>query len=70
MQNKSSTVRFYDRSTSIFREIPQELIRSAQGSEVNLNMEDHRDEEFKAQKKATKAFAGSGNRLGRFVKIQ
>ena len=46
------------------------MIRSAQGSEVNLNMEDHRDEEFKAQKKATKAFAGSGNRLGRFVKIQ
>ena len=49
----------------VCREIPQELIREAKGSEVNLNMEDHRDEEFKAPKKALKAFTGEGNRLGR-----
>lgn len=57
------------REVNFCREVPKELIREAKGGEVNLNMEDHRDEEFVPPKKTTKAFSGSGNRLGRFVKM-
>jgi len=45
-------------------EIPRELLSLARGGEVNLNMEDHRQEEFVATKKPVKAFAGEGHRLG------
>ncbi|RWS04252.1 NSFL1 cofactor p47-like protein, partial [Dinothrombium tinctorium] len=45
-------------------EIPRELIHGARGGEVNLNMEDHRHEDFVPPKKAVQAFSGKGFRLG------
>ncbi|XP_018411893.1 PREDICTED: NSFL1 cofactor p47 isoform X1 [Nanorana parkeri] len=45
-------------------EIPVELRRLAQGGQVNLDMEDHRDEDFMKAKTAFKAFAGEGQKLG------
>ena len=34
---------------------------------MNLNMEDHRQEDFVAVKVKVKAFSGQGNMLGRYV---
>ncbi|KAI0226633.1 NSFL1 cofactor p47 [Lamellibrachia satsuma] len=48
-------------------EVPRELIRQAKGGEVNLNMEDHRQEEFVAPRVKVKAFSGAGNMLGSAV---
>ncbi|XP_053309394.1 NSFL1 cofactor p47 [Spea bombifrons] len=45
-------------------EIPAELRRLAQGGQVNLDMEDHRDEDFVKPKSAFKAFTGEGQKLG------
>ncbi|WAR01526.1 NSF1C-like protein [Mya arenaria] len=45
-------------------EVPQELIREARGGEVNLNMEDHRTENYVKPKASLKAFAGEGHTLG------
>ncbi|GFR71884.1 hypothetical protein ElyMa_002103400 [Elysia marginata] len=45
-------------------EVPQELIREAHGGEVNLDMEDHRTEEFVKPKVKVKAFSGAGHMLG------
>jgi len=45
-------------------EVPRELTRSARGGEVNLNMEDHREEEYVKPKVPMKAFSGEGHRLG------
>ncbi|GAB6022198.1 hypothetical protein CHUAL_006333 [Chamberlinius hualienensis] len=45
-------------------EIPSELIREARGGEVNVMMEDHRNEEFDTPKQSLKAFAGKGHMLG------
>ncbi|CAK8697965.1 unnamed protein product [Clavelina lepadiformis] len=45
-------------------EIPRELLRNAHGGEVHVDMEDHRNEEFKAPKKKLKPFTGKGNMLG------
>ncbi|XP_063815207.1 NSFL1 cofactor p47 [Pseudophryne corroboree] len=45
-------------------EIPAELRRLAQGGQVNLDMEDHRDEDFVRLKASFKAFAGEGQKLG------
>ena len=46
-------------------EIPPELTRMAKGGEVNLDMEDHRTEEYVKPKATVKPFGGEGNRLGR-----
>ncbi|KAK2141272.1 hypothetical protein LSH36_1130g00002 [Paralvinella palmiformis] len=48
-------------------EIPKELLDNARGGEVNLSMEDHRNEDYIKPKTATKAFSGTGIRLGRLV---
>uniref|UniRef100_A0A8C5MKX9 NSFL1 cofactor p47 n=1 Tax=Leptobrachium leishanense TaxID=445787 RepID=A0A8C5MKX9_9ANUR len=45
-------------------EIPAELRRLAQGGQVNLDMEDHRDEDFMKPKTNFKAFTGEGQKLG------
>ncbi|KAL4655418.1 NSFL1 cofactor p47-like [Arapaima gigas] len=45
-------------------EIPLELRQRSQGGQVNLDMEDHRDEDFIKPKVAFKAFAGEGQKLG------
>ncbi|XP_068119923.1 NSFL1 cofactor p47 isoform X2 [Hyperolius riggenbachi] len=45
-------------------EIPAELRRLAQGGQVNLDMEDHRDEDFVKPKMSFKAFTGEGQKLG------
>ncbi|XP_013412074.1 NSFL1 cofactor p47 [Lingula anatina] len=45
-------------------QVPLELIKLAKGGEVDLQMEDHREEEFVAPKVKLKAFSGEGQRLG------
>ncbi|XP_075757026.1 NSFL1 cofactor p47 [Pelodiscus sinensis] len=45
-------------------EVPAELRRLARGGQVNLDMEDHRDEDFVKSKGAFKAFTGEGQKLG------
>nr|CAB3264448.1 NSFL1 cofactor p47-like [Phallusia mammillata] len=45
-------------------EIPQELLKGARRGEVHVDMEDHRQEEYKAQKKKIKPFSGQGHMLG------
>jgi len=44
--------------------IPTELIREAQGGEVHVDMEDHRNEEYVKPKRILKPFGGSGQTLG------
>ena len=55
---------------SIFSEVPNELIRAAKGGEVNLNMEDHRTENYVKPKVSLKAFSGEGHTLGRYLQDQ
>uniref|UniRef100_A0A8D2I422 NSFL1 cofactor p47 n=1 Tax=Urocitellus parryii TaxID=9999 RepID=A0A8D2I422_UROPR len=45
-------------------EVPAELRRLAHGGQVNLDMEDHRDEDFVKPKGTFKAFTGEGQKLG------
>jgi len=45
-------------------ELPHELIREADGGEVNLDMQDHRDEEFVAPKPKYVLFNTDGYKLG------
>jgi UBX domain-containing protein 1 len=47
------------------REIPAELAAQARGRELQLEMEDHRQEEFVAPKTKAQAFTGAGRLLGR-----
>jgi len=47
------------------REIPLELRQRFRGGQVNLDMEDHRDEDFSKPKHAFRAFTGEGQKLGR-----
>ena len=48
--------------------VPSELYALAQGSgEINLNMEDHKTEDYVAVKKPVKPFTGEGHRLGSVV---
>ena len=48
-----------------YSEIPQELVSKAEGGQVELDMEDHRDEEYVAPKQPrVQAFSGSGQTLG------
>ena len=52
----------------IFREVPNELIKEAKGGEVNLDMEDHRTEDYVQPKVPVRAFTGEGHMLGRYGK--
>jgi len=45
-------------------QIPDELVKEARGGEVNVDMEDHREEEFVKPKVKAKPFQGAGNVLG------
>ncbi|CAG7838025.1 unnamed protein product [Allacma fusca] len=45
-------------------EVPAELIRAANGQEVQLTMEDHRTEDYKPPAQASRPFAGRGQMLG------
>ena len=45
-------------------EIPDELAALAKGGKVNMDMEDHRDQDFVPPKKVMKPFSGSGQALG------
>jgi UBX domain-containing protein 1 len=47
-------------------EIPQELIRSARGGEVDINIEDNRNDEYVARAPKLVAFSGEGHKLGRY----
>lgn len=45
-------------------ELPRELINQAQGGEVHLDMQDHRDQEFVPAKKAYVLHSSEGHKLG------
>ena len=45
-------------------ELPQELIRQAQGGEVHLDMQDHREEEFVPPKNKYVVYNTEGYKLG------
>ncbi|CAF89858.1 unnamed protein product, partial [Tetraodon nigroviridis] len=45
-------------------EIPLELREQSRGGQVNLDMEDHRDEDFVKPRVSFKAFGGEGQKLG------
>jgi len=45
-------------------EVPRELIQQARGGEVNLNLEDHRHEDYVKPRTVVRAFTGEGHRLG------
>ncbi|KAK6479465.1 NSFL1 cofactor p47-like [Huso huso] len=45
-------------------EIPMELRRLSRSGQVNLDMEDHRDEDFSKPKTSFRAFTGEGQKLG------
>nr|XP_056700059.1 NSFL1 cofactor p47 [Euleptes europaea] len=45
-------------------EVPAELRRLARGGQVNLDLEDHRDEDFVKPKGSFRAFTGEGQKLG------
>eukprot|EP00794_Sanderia_malayensis_P017060 gene17060-18778_t len=45
-------------------EIPRELLQAAHGSEVHVNIEDHRQEEYVKPKLNVPAFSGKGRMLG------
>ncbi|XP_063003487.1 NSFL1 cofactor p47 isoform X1 [Elgaria multicarinata webbii] len=45
-------------------EVPAELRRLARGGQVNLDLEDHRDEDFVKPRGAFRAFTGEGQKLG------
>ena len=46
-------------------EVPAELQRLAHGGQVNLDMEDHQDQEYIKPRLRFKAFSGEGQKLGR-----
>ncbi|RXG51973.1 NSFL1 cofactor p47 [Armadillidium vulgare] len=45
-------------------QVPMELVKSARGGEVYINMEDHRHEDYVTDKPKVVAFTGSGHTLG------
>ncbi|XP_003226148.1 NSFL1 cofactor p47 [Anolis carolinensis] len=45
-------------------EVPAELRRLARGGQVNLDLEDHRDEDFVKPRGTFRAFTGEGQKLG------
>ncbi|XP_038052932.1 piggyBac transposable element-derived protein 4-like isoform X1 [Patiria miniata] len=49
--------------------IPMELIQGSKGGEVNLDLEDHRDEEYVRPKVKVEPFSGHGNMLGRISSL-
>lgn len=49
---------------NFYRGIPTELLRKYPGDRLALDMEDHRDTEYKPPKKP---FQGEGQRLGGYV---
>lgn len=51
----------------LLREIPAELQRLVHGGQVNLDMEDHQEQEYVRPRLKFKAFSGEGQKLGRLV---
>jgi len=45
-------------------QIPRELLQKSRGGQVHVDMEDHRNEEYKAPKKKVIPFSGQGHMLG------
>lgn len=45
-------------------QIPRELLQNSRGGQVHVDMEDHRNEEYKAPKKKVIPFSGQGHMLG------
>ena len=52
------------------REIPRELLRArGRGSEVDVDIQDRRDESYVKPKPKLVAFSGEGRKLGRYFII-
>ncbi|XP_023573498.1 UBX domain-containing protein 2B isoform X3 [Octodon degus] len=51
-------------------EIPLELQRLVHGGQVNLDMEDHQDQEYVKPRLRFKAFSGEGQKLGRILDVR
>ncbi|XP_029418239.1 UBX domain-containing protein 2B isoform X4 [Nannospalax galili] len=51
-------------------EIPPELQRLVHGGQVNLDMEDHQDQEYIKPRLRFKAFSGEGQKLGRIRDVR
>ena len=51
---------------SCCREIPHELVQAAQGGEVDINIEDKRNDPFVQRASKLVAFSGEGRKLGRY----
>nr|XP_008168999.1 UBX domain-containing protein 2B isoform X2 [Chrysemys picta bellii] len=51
-------------------EIPLELQRLVHGGQVNLDMEDHQEQEYEKPRLKFKAFSGEGQKLGRIMDIR
>ncbi|XP_063721239.1 NSFL1 cofactor p47-like [Symsagittifera roscoffensis] len=45
-------------------QVPDEFVALANGGKVNMDMEDHREQDFEPPKKKLKAFSGAGQTLG------
>ena len=51
---------------SCCREIPHELVQAARGGEVDINIEDRRNDSFVQRAPKLVAFSGEGHKLGRY----
>ncbi len=49
----------------LYSQIPMELIHAAKGGEVDINLEDKRNEEYVKPKPKLVAFSGEGRKLGK-----
>ncbi|KAH0619305.1 hypothetical protein JD844_019277 [Phrynosoma platyrhinos] len=63
-QNAAQDVSISRMELKIQMEVPAELRRLARGGQVNLDLEDHRDEDFVKPRGTFKAFTGEGQKLG------
>ena len=61
----SIIVHFSPTPSPFCSEIPQELLSSARGGEVDINIQDKRTESYTKPKPKLVAFSGQGHKLGR-----
>ena len=56
--------------THTHSEIPQELVHAAKGGEVDVNIEDMRNEPYTNRAPKLVAFSGEGRKLGRLAVVE
>ena len=65
MLGKSTNINMDHPLIIVCREIPPELLKGAQGGEVDVDITDRRDELYVKPKPKLVAFSGQGRKLGR-----